>query len=71
MVASKEGWQVLGNSGYHAYGLMLYIYWRYCRVIKPAFEGLELLAGKLARAVLRGLGAGNSPRLLGVFNLNF
>ncbi len=44
----------------------LHIYWSYCRVIKPAFEGLELLAGKLARAVLRGLGAGDSPRLLGV-----
>jgi hypothetical protein len=43
-----------------------HIYWRYCRVIKPAFEGLELLAGKLARAVLRGPGAGDSPRLLGV-----
>ena len=42
-----------------------HIYWRYCRVIKPAFEGLELLAGKLARAVLRGPGAGDSPRLLG------
>jgi len=27
---------------------------------------LELLAGKPARAVLRGLGAGDSPRLLGV-----
>ena len=33
--------------------------------IKTAFEGLELLAWKLARAVLRGLGAGDSPRLLG------
>jgi hypothetical protein len=42
------------------------IYWRYCRVNIPAFEGLELLAGKLARAVLRGLGAGDSPRLLGL-----
>jgi len=30
-----------------------------------AFEVLELLAGKPARAVLRGLGAGDSPWLLG------
>ena len=44
-----------------------------------AFEGLELCDGKLSRTVLRGLGAGNSPRLPGVFsnsrfisvNLNF
>ena len=32
-----------------------------------AFEGLELLAWKLARAVLRGLGAGDSPWLLGAY----
>jgi len=31
-----------------------------------AFEGLELLAGKLARAVLRGLGTGDSLWLLGL-----
>jgi hypothetical protein len=31
-----------------------------------AFEGLELCDGKLSRTVLRGLGAGNSPRLPGV-----
>jgi hypothetical protein len=31
-----------------------------------AFEGLELSDGKLSRSVLRGLGAGNSPRLPGV-----
>ena len=37
------------------------------RVYKMAFEGLEPLAGKLAWAVLRGLGAGNSPWLLGVY----
>ena len=30
-----------------------------------AFEGLELCDGKLSRTVLRGLGAGNSPRLPG------
>ncbi len=36
------------------------------RVADAAFEGLELLAGRPARAVLRGLGAGDSPRLLGV-----
>ena len=30
-----------------------------------AFEGLELSDGKLSRSVLRGLGAGNSPRLPG------
>ncbi len=35
------------------------------RVADAAFEGLELLAGRPARAVLRGLGAGDSPRLLG------
>jgi len=35
------------------------------RVADAAFEVLELLAGKLAWAVLRGLGAGDSPRLLG------
>ena len=31
-----------------------------------AFEGLELCDGKLSRTVLRGLGAGNSPRLPGL-----
>ena len=31
-----------------------------------AFEGLELSDGKLSRSVLRGLGAGNSPRLPGL-----
>jgi len=30
-----------------------------CRIGKTAFEGLELLAGKLARAVLRGLVTGD------------
>ncbi len=47
------------------------IYRRNCRVANAAFEGLELLAGKPARAVLRGLGAGNSPWLLGAFNEKF
>ena len=42
-----------------------HIYWRYCRAIKPAFEGLELLAWQLARAVLRGPGADDSLRLPG------
>jgi hypothetical protein len=39
------------------------------RVASPprlAFEGLELCDGKLSRTVLRGLGAGNSPRLPGI-----
>ncbi|MDQ6975539.1 MAG: heavy metal translocating P-type ATPase, partial [Mariprofundaceae bacterium] len=36
-----------------------------CWVGKTAFEGLDPLAGKLARAVLRGLGTGNSLWLLG------
>lgn len=31
-----------------------------------AFEALELCNGKLSRRVLRGLGAGNNPRLPGV-----
>jgi hypothetical protein len=31
-----------------------------------AFEGLEPYDGKLSRWVLRGLGAGNSPRLPGL-----
>lgn len=35
----------------------------YDRVSKDAFERLELSAGKLARSVLRGLGAGNRVRL--------
>jgi hypothetical protein len=30
---------------------------------KIAFKALERYAGKLARTVLRGVGAGNSPRL--------
>jgi len=34
-----------------------------------AFEGLELCDGKLSRTVLRGLGAGNSPRLPGFFTI--
>jgi len=42
---------------------------------RMAFEGLELCDGKLSRTVLRGLGAGNSPRLPGqlisVINLHF
>ena len=33
------------------------------RVSKDAFERLEPYAGKLARTVLRGLGAGNRARL--------
>ena len=31
-----------------------------------AFEGLEPYDGNLSRTVLRGLGAGNSPRLPGI-----
>ena len=34
-----------------------------------AFEGLEPCDGKLSRTVLRGLGAGNSPRLPGINHL--
>ncbi|MFC1788761.1 hypothetical protein ACFLZE_02455 [Thermodesulfobacteriota bacterium] len=32
-----------------------------------AFEGLEPYDGNLSRTVLRGLGAGNSPRLPGLY----
>jgi hypothetical protein len=41
-----------------------------CRVAsmpRLAFEGLEPYDGNLSRTVLRGLGAGNSPRLPGLF----
>jgi hypothetical protein len=34
---------------------------------KMAFEGLEPCEVKISRRVLRGLGAGNSPRLPGLF----
>ena len=33
---------------------------------RPAFEGLELCVGKQSRTVLRGVGAGNGPRLPGL-----
>ena len=33
---------------------------------RSAFEGLEPYDGNLSRTVLRGLGAGNSPRLPGL-----
>ena len=33
---------------------------------RSAFEGLEPCDGKLSRTVLRGLGAGDSPRLPGL-----
>jgi len=36
------------------------------RAESSALEGLEPYAWKLASTVLRGLGAGNSPRLLGI-----
>jgi hypothetical protein len=32
---------------------------------RSAYEGLEPCDGKLSRTILRGLGAGNSPRLPG------
>ena len=35
------------------------------RVLRGAFERLELYEGKLSRTVLRGLGASNGPRLPG------
>ena len=35
---------------------------------KMAFEGLEPCEVKISRRVLRGLGAGNSPRLPGLFH---
>jgi len=35
---------------------------------RSASEGLEPYAWKLASTVLRGLGAGDSPRLLGLLN---
>ena len=41
-------------------------YHRVASMPRLAFEGLELCDGKLSRSVLRGLGAGNSPRLPGV-----
>jgi hypothetical protein len=34
--------------------------------VAPASVRLELCAGKLACTVLRGLGTGNRPRLLGI-----
>jgi len=36
-----------------------------------AFEGLEPCDGKLSCPVLRGLGAGNSPRLPGIVPMSF
>ena len=41
-------------------------YHRVASTPRLAFEWLELCDGKLSRSVLRGLGAGNSPRLPGV-----
>ena len=36
---------------------------RYCRVLKRTLSMLEPYEVKVSRTVLRGLGAGNSPRL--------
>ena len=40
--------------------------YRVASMPRLAFEGLEPYDGNLSRTVLRGLGAGNSPRLPGV-----